>query len=106
MEFNDFQAEARRTSNGEPSLIICALGLCGESGEFAEHIKKVAGHGHDLDREKLIYELGDILWYVAMASDALGVTMAHVASMNQLKLRERYPNGFEAERSRNRGKVD
>ncbi len=54
-------------------LQILQLGLVGEAGEVADLIKKVEGHGHKPDREKLIKELGDVLWYVAVLHHALGL---------------------------------
>lgn len=83
-------------------LLIAALGLAGEAGEFADEVKKRAGHGHDLDRAKLIKELGDALWYVAECASALGLTLECVAQYNLAKLRERYPQGFSSEASKNR----
>lgn len=48
------------------SLGVFAMGLSGESGEVVDLLKKVVGHGHDLDKEKLIKELGDVMWYLAV----------------------------------------
>ena len=83
-------------------LINAALGLCGESGEFADLLKKYLYQGHDEDEERMIDELGDVLWYVSLAADALGVTMSEVMLGNIEKLKKRYPWGFEEERSVNR----
>ena len=51
-------------------MIIAALGLTGEAGEFANMVKKLTAHGHEISVEKLADELGDILWYVAEAATA------------------------------------
>ena len=102
MTLNDYQAETERTSSSDVSVIVCALGLCGESGEFADHIKKWAAQGHELDKEKLTKELGDILWYTAQAARAIGKTLDKIAETNVLKLRARYPDGFDVERSKER----
>jgi len=70
-----------------------ALGLTGESGEYADLIKKVRFHGHEYDEAtqiKLAKELGDVLWYVAQGCKALGVTLADVASLNIQKLTDRH----------------
>lgn len=83
-------------------LLLGALGLAGEAGEFADRVKKTAYHGHALDREKLLDELGDILWYIADAAGALGVELEEVARRNNAKLRLRYPEGFNPEASKNR----
>jgi NTP pyrophosphatase (non-canonical NTP hydrolase) len=102
MQIDDYQHNAGRTL-GDADLRILALGLCGEAGEAAEHIKKHFGHGHDLDVDDLAKELGDVLWYVAALATALDVNLSQVAQANVAKLRARYPDGFSEERSRNRG---
>lgn len=110
MNFNDYQKEALRTEAGMdkslPRVLNGALGLCGEAGEFADLLKKHYYQGHDLDEGHLAKELGDILWYVAVAADALGIDLDTVAEMNVLKLRDRYPDGFDAERSQHRKEGD
>lgn len=65
-------------------------------------IKKHIGHGHPLDRERLLRELGDVLWYVSAIAGALGFTLEEVARANVAKLRARYPDGFDPARSQNR----
>lgn len=105
MNFDEYQKLAMRTANlttGELRLAYLGLGLTGEAGEVAEHIKKHIGHGHDLDIEKLAKELGDVLWYVAVMADALGLELGDIATRNIEKLRKRYPDGFSSEASRNR----
>lgn len=71
-----------------------AMGLAGEAGEFVDLMKKHHGHGHPLDREKALKELGDVLWYTAVLSHSLGYTLSQVAQENSRKLRERYESGF------------
>lgn len=87
-------------------LLNAALGLCGEAGEFADTVKKAAFHGHTLDRAALHKELGDVLWYAALACDALGVQLGDVMTANIAKLQARYPEGFSSERSQQRGVDD
>lgn len=102
---DDYQRLAMRTKTGDSTelrLINAALGLAGESGEFADSIKKCQFHGHALDVAHIANELGDILWYVAQACDALDLHMSDVMQANIEKLRRRYPDGFSAERSINR----
>lgn len=100
-----YQAQAMRTakdqSEGE-NLIEAALGLTGEAGECADVIKKWLCQGHELDAGKLIGEIGDVLWYAALLARVLGVSLGEVMIKNVAKLRERYPDGFDPERSRNR----
>ena len=83
-------------------LTMLALGLSGESGEVADLIKKHCYHGHALAVDHVVRELGDVLWYLACMADVLGVSLAHVAETNISKLKERYPDGFSEERSRQR----
>ncbi|MEI7644663.1 MAG: nucleoside triphosphate pyrophosphohydrolase family protein [Chloroflexales bacterium] len=83
-------------------LLNAALGLCGEAGEFADTLKKSVFQGHAMDEAALRKELGDVLWYVALACDALGAGMGTVMAQNIEKLRRRYPDGFCSERSLNR----
>jgi NTP pyrophosphatase (non-canonical NTP hydrolase) len=83
-------------------LSVLALGLAGESGEVADMIKKAVGHGHTLDKDKLVKELGDVCWYVACMANAVGVSLDIVMQRNKEKLKTRYPDGFSTEASINR----
>ena len=106
---DDYQRAAARTlwrddtGDNEPLRnLLCALGLCGEAGEVAELLKKHYGHGHDLDRQALAKELGDVLWYVAALATRFSLSLDAIASENIAKLQARYPEGFSEERSKNR----
>lgn len=104
MTINDYQQAALRTANTEKLsdrevLTNGVLGLSGESGECADIVKKHLFQGHELDAEKLAKELGDVAWYLAVASYAIGYSLETVLQMNVDKLRKRYPDGFSAERS-------
>lgn len=101
---DDYQKLALVTAAGsqQDRLVSTALGLTGESGEFADMIKKHVFHGHTLDREDLKKELGDILWYVAVAAHTHGFDLSEVATTNIEKLKRRYPEGYSEERSINR----
>jgi len=105
MQANDYQKEALRTASSikEEDLILNgALGLAGESGEVADIIKKYMFQGHELDKEKLIDELGDVCWYIAILAKGLNVELDEVLIHNVEKLRRRYPKGFDAQKSINR----
>ena len=80
-------------------LINAVMGLCGESGEVIDLVKKHLAQGHELDREKMINELGDVAWYLAECATALDADLDEVFERNIEKLRRRYPNGFDAKRS-------
>ena len=103
MTINEYQRLAMTTLNpalcGKDVLINGVMGLCGESGEAIDIVKKHLAQGHELDREKLIKELGDIAWYLAETATALDISLEEVLERNIAKLRERYPEGFSAERS-------
>lgn len=102
---NEYQVLAQRTANTKaPSSKIenGLLGLFGEGGECADTLKKYLFQGHELDKDHMIEELGDVLWYCAELAAGLGVTLEEVAQRNIDKLRRRYPDGFSAERSINR----
>jgi NTP pyrophosphatase (non-canonical NTP hydrolase) len=105
MNLDEYQSLAARTlgpRTPEQQLANAALGLTGEAGEVAEHVKKHLFHATPLDRDAVVKELGDCLWYVAAMCTALGISMDHVGTANIEKLRRRYPDGFSAERSINR----
>ena len=85
-------------------LINGILGLTGEAGECADYVKKHLFQGHELNKKKLAEELGDVAWYVALAAYALDYDLSDILEMNIKKLEERYPEGFDPERSINRKK--
>lgn len=110
MNANEYQQLAMRTLNPELSrkdvLINSVMGLCGESGEAIDIVKKWLAQGHELDKAKLAKELGDIAWYLAEAATALDIPLGDILQGNIDKLKARYPAGFEADRSRIRLKDD
>lgn len=87
---------------GDRRLMVAALGLAGEAGEFANLVKKMTAHGHAFDPEALKDELGDVLWYLAEAATASGLDLNEIAQENVDKLIKRYPEGFSQESSINR----
>lgn len=111
MNANDYQQQAARTlldapdsdySAREVMIVWNALGLAGEAGEVADTIKKAVFHRHDLDRDVLIKELGDVLWYVAALCSKIDVSLDEVMARNIAKLQKRYPNGYSSEDSKAR----
>ena len=103
MTLNEYQQLALTTLNPALSkkdvLINGVMGLCGESGEAIDIVKRHLAQGHELDREHLIKELGDVAWYLAETAFALDVSLEEVCQRNIDKLKARYPEGFSAERS-------
>ena len=107
MTINEYQRLAMVTLNTaldkKDVLINGVMGLCGESGEAIDIVKKHLAQGHPLDKEKLVKELGDIAWYLAETAYALDVPLSQVFEGNIEKLRQRYPEGFDTEKSIHRG---
>ena len=103
MTINEYQKLAMTTLNPALSqkdvLINGVMGLCGESGEAIDIVKKHLAQGHELDRDALVKELGDIAWYLAETAYALDVSLETVLQMNIDKLKKRYPDGFCNSRS-------
>lgn len=91
-------------------LLTSAVGINAEGGEFMEIVKKMIFQGkswNEDNREHLIIELGDIMWYVAQACKALEVSMDDVVARNVQKLMKRYPEGyFDVYYSENRAEDD
>lgn len=80
-------------------VLVAALGLCGESGEFSEHVKKHIEQGRELKADDLIKELGDVYYYLVLACMGLGVTKEQVVARLDQKLQARYPEGFSTQAS-------
>lgn len=103
MTIDEYQRLAMVTLNPDLSrkdvLINGVMGLCGESGEAIDIVKKHLAQGHPLDKEKLVKELGDIAWYLAETAYALEVPLSRVLEENIEKLRKRYPGGFDSRKS-------
>lgn len=110
MEINDYQKLALKTLNKnldkKEILINSVMGLCGESGEAIDLVKKHLYQGHELNKERFAKELGDIAWYLAEATHAIGMDLDDIFKMNIEKLKKRYPNGFNQNNSINRDKKD
>lgn len=85
--------------------VLISLGLTGESGEVADLVKKVFGHGHPFNettKSKVAEELGDLLYYLSLMAWSIRVPLEEIAIINRKKLRARYEGGFSTEASMNR----
>ncbi len=105
MDIAEYTKEVNRTCGIEDPrelLILAALGIAGESGEVVDALKKVLYHSHELDVVELRKELGDLLWYIVLLCDTIGLSLDDVMQANVEKLQERYPQGFDPERSQRR----
>lgn len=96
--FELYRTSAARTDGGHP-IAYYVGGLCEEAGEVWGSLKKTVWHGHEFDRDKVVGELGDVLWMLDRIACRIGVTLAEVAGANERKLRHRYPDGFDKARS-------
>jgi NTP pyrophosphatase (non-canonical NTP hydrolase) len=97
MTFDEYQkfAKSRALYPGIGSNVVYpTLGLCGESGEFAEKVKKSLRDDNgvitDTRRAEMVKELGDVLWYLAMIADELGVPLSEVVKCNVEKINSRH----------------
>ena len=111
MTINEYQTAALRTAqtdklSARELLLNSALGLCGESGEVADLLKKYHFQGHNLDLNHVAKELGDIAWYLAVGAYAIGYDLETILQMNVDKLKARYPDGFSTDRSLHRAGND
>lgn len=94
MNFSTYQLKARQTAiydKEKYAIIYPALGLAGESGETVEKVKKFVRDGK-LDRDGLLKEMGDVLWYLANMASDLGVSLETIAEINIEKLEKRAAN--------------
>jgi NTP pyrophosphatase (non-canonical NTP hydrolase) len=103
MQLNEYQQLSKRTLNAElileDQLVNYSLGVAGEAGEVADIVKKAVYHGHLLDKDEIVKELGDVLFYVAAIASTLHISLDEIAEKNVEKLLKRYPNGFSQKAS-------
>ena len=107
---SDRLVELDRKGANIERLLTAGVGINAEGGEFLEIVKKMVFQGkpwNDDNREHLIIELGDLMWYVAQATQALGISFDEVIERNIKKLEKRYPGGqFDIYYSENRAEDD
>ena len=111
MDASKYQIKAARTlinapgfgiSDNDIMIIWNAIGLAGEAGEVAELVKKGIFHQHGIDREKMVKELGDVMWYVAALCTKLDMDLGVIMEVNIRKLEKRYPDGYSSTDSQRR----
>ena len=100
MTFDEYQRAALRTTNPaldqRGRLMDAAAGLAEEAGEILGLIRKREYQGREVARDRLVEELGDALWCVAITADALGIPLEELARANVAKLQRRHPLGFSS----------
>ena len=107
MTLAEYERAAQRTVNasltGEQRLVDAAAGLAEEAGEVLGLVRKHVFMHHELDRARVLTELGDALWCLTTVAGAVGLTLDDVAAGNLEKLRRRYPDGYSDAASVSRG---
>ena len=110
VDFADRIGDLDRQGANIERLLTAGVGINAEGGEFLEIIKKMVFQGkpwNEDNREHLIIELGDVMWYVAQATMALDISFDEVIATNVKKLEKRYPEGsFDPYFSENRKSGD
>lgn len=106
MDFKDYQMACERTAKqnvpAARRFTEFCFGLAGETGETIEVIKKHLFHGHELNKEMLKEELGDLMWYISTTATTADLDLEDIAENNINKLRKRYPDKFTSDNSINR----
>ena len=102
MSFKEDVLRTWQDQSRELGVCNAAMGLAGEAGEVVDLLKKHVHHGHDLDRVKLLKEIGDVLYYVEVICAQFQMTREEAEGAVIAKLRLRYPEGFSVEKSVNR----
>ena len=109
MTGNEYQYLATRTINANLTVRDMELhamhGMAGEIGELHSIYQKEY-QGHDVDLEHIKKELGDLLWFIAEYCTSYDWNLEEIMQMNIDKLKARYPEGFEYEKSLNRKEGD
>jgi NTP pyrophosphatase (non-canonical NTP hydrolase) len=99
MTFDEYQQAALRTLNpsldARDRLLDASAGLSEEAAEVLGLVRKRVFQSRDVDRDRLVEELGDVLWCLSVTADSLGIRMSEVAQRNQEKLAQRHPDGFK-----------
>lgn len=101
MTFDEYQKQALTTAvhhpNDEMNKSIFAMGIAGEAGEVIEKWKKIVAYREgkvtEEDLAEISKELGDVLWYIALFADQLGLSFGDIAQQNADKLASRKARG-------------
>lgn len=109
MTGNEYQVLAARTINHGLNSIQkehhALHGMSSEIGEIHGIYQKVY-QGHEIDDEHMKKELGDLLWFIAEYCTSMGWKLEDVMSLNIEKLKARFPEGFDPEKSLHRKEGD
>lgn len=91
------------TTKVDPLLVHGAMGLCEEAGEVSSYIRKAMFYGKHIDKQKLLLELGDAMWFLTLTTMALGSSIKEIMELNDAKLQARFGGTkFDAEKAINK----
>lgn len=94
-QYADFvESRFKKMPNYVQTLLHAGVGIAGEGGEFLDSLKKSWVYNKNIDNENLIEELGDLMFYIQAAANALGVSLEDIVLKNIEKLMKRYPDGY------------
>lgn len=111
MNFSEYTEKAKRTLSSKFEvnqsmkhnvILHGVIGISTESGELLDALEKTVFYGKELDTVNIREEIGDLMWYVAILCDAIGVKMEDILDKNIEKLSSRYPEKFTTEAALNR----
>lgn len=88
--------------NYRSDITNACMGIAGESGELVDMFKKILFHDKPMDKEKVVNEIGDVIFYINWLACTLGITWDEILTTNVVKLQARYPEGFSTEAANNR----
>lgn len=97
-DLDDYSAAIKRMADVAPFLHVL-MGIMSEAGELSDQLKRHTIYGTGLDKQNIAEEVGDILWYVTLASLYLGLDLKRIMEMNEVKLQARYGSGFSADKA-------
>ena len=98
MFIEKYQIESTRTMKFDDDVVLhCCMGMAGETGEVIDLIKKSVFYKKELDKDKVLEELGDVMFYIVNLATSLNISMSDVLQHNIDKLKKRYPHGFSEE---------
>ena len=104
MNLDDYQRAALRTINpaldDRDRLLDASAGLAEEAAEVLGLVRKRVFQSREVESDRMIEELGDVLWCLAVTAHALGISLSQVAEANQVKLAKRHPRGFAGDGGR------
>lgn len=106
MNISEYQKKSIRTLNhsltDRDQLACMGMGISGEGSEVTDEIKKHLYQGHDLDVDHIAEEMGDVMFYMVNLATLLDIDFQDVLDGNHEKLMDRFPKGFDKDKSINR----